>query len=117
MVSLSCRKVDVDINIVCHLISAGKREPTIGAYVTLGFLISIPSPPVTAYRIINLSGLKYFNNGCRHLSSYQRSMSRSAGAALPENSKNNVFGLRDCDLDLQRLIFDDIDAEINDREC
>jgi hypothetical protein len=85
----------VDINIVCHLISAGKREPTIGAYITLGFLISIPSPPVTAYRVINFSGPKYFNNGCRHLSSYQQSMSRSAGAVLPENSKNNVFGRRE----------------------
>jgi hypothetical protein len=107
----------VDINIVCHLISAGKREPTIGAYVTLGFLISIPSPPVTAYRVINFSGPKYFNNGCRHLSSYQQSMSRSAGVAPPENGKNNVFGRRDCDLDLRRPLFDDIDAEINDREC
>jgi hypothetical protein len=28
-------------------------------------------------------------------------MSRSAGAALPENSKNKVFGRRDYDLDLQ----------------
>jgi hypothetical protein len=80
----------VDINIVCHLISAGKREPTIGAYVTPGFLVGISSPPVTAYRIVNFSGPKYFNNGCRHLSSYQQSMSRFAGAALPENSKNNV---------------------------
>jgi RmuC family len=61
----------VDINIVCHLISAGKREPKIAAYVTLWFLISISSPPVMAYRIINFSGPKYFNSGCRHLSSYQ----------------------------------------------
>jgi hypothetical protein len=44
-------------------------------------------------------------------------MSPSAGAALPENSKNKVFGRRDCDLDLQRPLVDDIDAEINDREC
>src|SRR6266404_2894415 len=106
----------VDVNIVCHLISAGKREPTIGAYVTLRFLISISSPPVTVYRIVNFSGLKYFNNGCRHLSSYQQSMSRSAGAALPENSKKQRFRpprLRF--LDLQRPLVDDIDAEINDR--
>jgi hypothetical protein len=41
----------VDINIVCHLISAGKREPKIGAHVTLSFLTSIASPPVMAYRI------------------------------------------------------------------
>jgi hypothetical protein len=65
------RVLGVDINIVCHLISAGKREPTIGAHVTLWCLISISSPPVMAYRIINFSGPKHFNSGCRHLSSYQ----------------------------------------------
>jgi hypothetical protein len=43
-------------------------------------------------------------------------MSRSAGTALPENIKNNVVVYRDCNLDLQRPLFGDIDAEINDRE-
>jgi hypothetical protein len=43
-------------------------------------------------------------------------MSRSARAALPENIENNVCGRRDCDLDLQRPLFGDISAEINDRE-
>ena len=30
---------------------------------------------------------------------------------------NNAFSRRNSDLDLQRPLFDDIDAEINDREC
>ena len=64
-------RAPVDINIVCHLISAGKRAPKIGAHVTLWFLTGISSPPVMAYRIINFSGPKHFNSGCRHLSSYQ----------------------------------------------
>jgi hypothetical protein len=47
----------------------------------------IISPPALAYRIIDVSGPQHFNSGRRDLSSYQQSMSRSAGAALPENSK------------------------------
>jgi hypothetical protein len=82
----------VDINILCHLISAGKREPTIGAHVTLWVLTVIPSPPVMAYRIVNVSGTKYFNNGCRQLSSYQQSMSRSAVQSCTQNIKNSAFG-------------------------
>ena len=33
------------------------------------------------------------------------------------NSKNNGFSRRNGDLDLQRPLFDDIDAETNDRQC
>jgi len=35
----------------------------------------------------------------------------------PKTARNNAFDRRDCDLDLQRPLVDDIDAEINDREC
>ena len=69
--SFQLRKPSVDINIVCHLISARKREPKIGAHVTLWFFTSISSPPVMAYRIINFSDPKHFNSGCRHLSSFE----------------------------------------------
>jgi hypothetical protein len=66
-----CAGAGVDINIVCHLISAGKRELKVDAHVTFWFSTSISSPPVMAYRNINLSGPKHFNSGCRYLSSYQ----------------------------------------------
>jgi hypothetical protein len=45
-----------------------------------------------ACRIVNVSDPKYFNNGCRHLSSYQQAMSRSAVAGWTQNIKNNAFG-------------------------
>ena len=53
---LSRRWDAVDINILCHLISVGAREPTIGAHVTLWFLMTILSPPVMACQIIDVSG-------------------------------------------------------------
>jgi hypothetical protein len=81
----------VDINILCHLISAWAREPTIGARVTVWFLMIILSPPVMACQIIDVSGLQHFNSGCRKLSSYQQSMSRSAGRGCPENSENDAL--------------------------
>jgi hypothetical protein len=39
------------------------------------------------------------------------------GCGVARKQQNNVFGRRDCDLDLQRPLVEDIDAEINDREC
>jgi hypothetical protein len=82
----------VDINILCHLISAGAREPAIGAHVTVWFLMSILSPPVMACQIIDVSGPQHFNSGCRDLSSYQQSMSPSAAQCCNENSKNSLLG-------------------------
>jgi hypothetical protein len=84
----------VDINILCHLISAGAREPAIGAHVTVWFLMIILSPPVMACQIIDVSGPQHFNSGCRDLSSYQQSMSRSAGTVLVENSKTTLSAPR-----------------------
>src|SRR5882724_162282 len=77
----------VDINILCHPISAGAREPSVGAHVTVWFLRVILSPPVMVCQAIDVSGPQHFNSGCRDLSSYQQSMSRSAGTVLVENSK------------------------------
>jgi hypothetical protein len=85
---------DVDINTLCHLISVGAREPAIGAHVTVWFLTIILSPPVLACQIIDVSGPQHFNSGCRDLSSYQQSMSRSAGTVLVENSKTTLSAPR-----------------------
>jgi hypothetical protein len=81
----------VDINILCHLISVWAREPTIGAHVTAWFLMIILSPSVMACQIIDVSGPQHFNSGCRKLSSYQQSMSRSASRGCTENGENDAF--------------------------
>jgi len=76
----------------------------------------ILSPPIMACQIIDVSGPQYFNSDCRDLSPYQQSMSPSAGTCWLKTAKQR-FRRRDSDLDPERLLFDDIYAEINDREC
>jgi hypothetical protein len=87
-------RASVDINILCHLISAGAIEPAICAHVTDGFLSTIFQLPVMACQIINPCGLQYFNSDCRDLSSYQQWMSPSAGTALGRGTMLGVKGPR-----------------------
>jgi hypothetical protein len=79
--------------------------------------MTILSPPVMACRIIDVSDPQHFNSGCRCLSSLSTVdvAIRGYGAAL--KTAKHRFRRRDSDLDLERPLFDDIDAEINDREC
>jgi hypothetical protein len=51
----------------------------------------ILSPPVMACQIIDVSGPRHFNSACRKLSSYQQSMSRSAGTGCTEDRENDAF--------------------------
>jgi hypothetical protein len=62
-------------------------------------LFSANNLPLCAVKESGQNRGRLFSNGCT------------------ENIKKQRFRRRDCDLALQRPIFDDIDAEINDREC
>jgi hypothetical protein len=104
----------VDIKILRHLIPVGVRKPLIGAHVTLWFLMTILLPPVIARPIIDVSGSQLWLSRSVFLSTVDVAI-RGYGAAL--KTAKQLFRRPHSNLDLERSLFDNIDAEINDREC